>query len=271
MYQDGSMEIKPVNQEVIDNQTGRVVKVNDLSSGTYDVVCKAGPSFRNQQEQTLRTMLDLAQIDPSVMELGGDLLLKNVVSPVADSLAERRRAQMLAQGIIPESQMTDEEKQQMQMKAQAAQGQQPADPNMILAQAEMLKAQADMQRIQNDQMKIQLQAKQVELEQQRLMIDGQKMAHEARISEAKTNADLQKASDANLQMQSKIAADIESLQIDKSKLALESQKHQDQLQLEYAKLAESQQRLALDREKAIAPVARAKYNRRTGMVDDTGA
>jgi hypothetical protein len=155
MYQDGTFEMKPINQEVVDQQTGKVIKVNDLSVGTYDVVCKAGPSFRNQQEKTLRTMLDLAQVDPSIMQLGGDLLLRNVASPVADSLAERRRAQMLAQGIIPESQMTDEEKQQMAMKAQQ-QGQ-TQDPNMVLAQAEMLKAQAQQQQAQNDAMKIQLE------------------------------------------------------------------------------------------------------------------
>ena len=164
LYEDGSSEMKKINQEVIDGQTGRVVKMIDLSAGTYDVTCKAGPSFRNRQEQTLRTMLDLAQVDPSIMQLGGDLLLRNVVSPVADSLAERRRAQMLAQGIIPESQMTDEEKQQLQARMQA-QGQNQ-DPNMVLAQAEMLKAQAAAQQAQNDAMKLQLENMKLQIQAQ---------------------------------------------------------------------------------------------------------
>lgn len=164
LYEDGSSEMKRINQEVIDGQTGKVVKLIDLSAGTYDVVCKAGPSFRNRQEQTLRTMLDLAQVDPSIMQLGGDLLLKNVVSPVADALADRRRAQMIAQGIIPESQMTDEEKAQLQARMQA-QGQQQ-DPNMVLAQAEMLKAQAAAQQAQNDAMKLQLENMKLQIQAQ---------------------------------------------------------------------------------------------------------
>jgi hypothetical protein len=132
--------------------------------GTYDVTCKAGPSFRNRQEQTLRTMLELAQVDPSLLQLGGDLLLKNVVSPVADALAERRRAQMIAQGIIPEKQMTDEEKQELAMKMQS-QGQ-AQDPNMVLAQAEMLKAQAQQMQAQNDAMKLQLENMKLQIQAQ---------------------------------------------------------------------------------------------------------
>ena len=171
MYEDGSMEMKPINQEVIDNQTGKVVKVNDLSAGTYDVVCKAGPSFRNRQEQTLRTMIDLAQVDPDILKLGGDLLLKNVVSPVADSLAERRRAHMLAQGIIPEKQMTDEEKAELMQRMQS-QGQQQ-DPAMVLAQAEMAKAQAEQVRAQIELQKLQLDTAKIQLEAQKMQLGAQ--------------------------------------------------------------------------------------------------
>jgi hypothetical protein len=168
MYEDGSSEMATINQEVIDGQTGKVVKVNDLSVGTYDVVCKAGPSFRNRQEQTLKTMLDLAQVDPDILKLGGDLLLRNVVSPVADALAERRRAQMLAQGLIPESQLTDEERAQMAQKAQM-QGQ-TQDPAMVLAQAEMAKAQAEQLRSQVELQKLQLETAKIQLEAQKMQL-----------------------------------------------------------------------------------------------------
>jgi len=166
MYMDGSTEMKSINQEVIDSQTGKVVKVNDLSQGTYDVICKAGPSFRNRQEQTLKTMLDLAQVDPTILQLGGDLLLKNVVSPVADALAERRRIQMIAQGVIPESQMTDEERAQIAQR-QAMQGQ-AQDPAMVLAQAESMKAQAEQLRAQVELQKLQLETAKIQLEAQKM-------------------------------------------------------------------------------------------------------
>jgi hypothetical protein len=154
MYEDGSTEIQTLNQEVLDQQTGRPVTLNDLSQGQYDVVCRAGPSFKNKQEETVAAMTELAKVDPSILQIGGDLFLKAINTPVADQLAERKRAMMLAQGLIPESEMTDEEKQAM---AQKAQGQQAQDPAMVLAMAEMKKAEAEAMNAQNNQMKLQIE------------------------------------------------------------------------------------------------------------------
>lgn len=153
MYEDGTFEMSPVNQTVIDQQTGQLVVINDLSQGTYDVVCSSGPSFVNRQTETIEFMLELAKIDPSVMQIGGDVFLNNMNTPAARELAERRRAMMLKQGLIPPKQMTDEERQEM-AQAQQAQGQQQ-DPAMVLAQAEMLKAQAELANAQTEQLKAQ--------------------------------------------------------------------------------------------------------------------
>lgn len=272
MYDDGSIEMKPINQEVIDSQTGKVVKVNDLSAGTYDVVCKAGPSFRNRQEQTLRTMIDLAQVDPTILQLGGDLLLRNVVSPVADALAERRRAQMLAQGIIPESQMTDEEKAMMQQKMQT-QGEQP-DPNMVLAMAEAKKAEAETLNAQNNQMKLQLEAAKLQLE-------SRKFESTAAVSTAEAQAAITKSATEQQLTQAKIKTE-------DAKVALEAEK----LRLEQESLRIEQQRLMLDTDIASAEFRikeqsemiklqqlqsqaarteaprRARYNKRTGSIEE---
>lgn len=154
IYDDGTAEVQTINDEIMDPMTGQVVVMNDLSKGTYDVVCKAGPSFRNKQEETTQVMLELAKVDPSILQIGGDLFLKNLNTPVSEQLAERKRAQMLQQGLIPPEQMTDEEKQQMQAK----QGEQPPDPAMVLAQAEMTKAQAEMMNAENKRMELELEA-----------------------------------------------------------------------------------------------------------------
>ena len=220
MYEDGSMEMKPINQEVIDGQTGKVVKVNDLSAGTYDVVCKAGPSFRNRQEQTLRTMIDLAQVDPDILKLGGDLLLRNVVSPVADMLAERRRAQMLAQGIIPESQMTDEEKAELQAKMQM-QGQ-AQDPAMVLAQAEMAKAQAEQLRAQVELQKLQLETAKIQLEAQKMQMGVQN--DQANLQLDAFNAETQR-------MNTQIKAQEAGAKIQKEQVATQGQALDNQLKV----------------------------------------
>ena len=164
LREDESYDMVPINQKVIDNATGEIVTVNDLQVGTYDVTCRAGPSFRNRQQETIEAITTLAQTDPSLMQIAGDLLLQNISTPAASQIAERKRIQMISQGLIPQSQMTEEELQEMAAKMQA-QGQQAPDPAMVLAQAEQMKAQADMmkaqidaQKVQNDTLRIQLQA-----------------------------------------------------------------------------------------------------------------
>jgi hypothetical protein len=164
LREDESYDMVPINQKVIDNATGEIVTVNDLQVGTYDVTCRAGPSFRNRQQETIEAITTLAQTDPSLMQIAGDLLLQNIATPAASQIAERKRIQMISAGLIPQSQMTEEELQEMAAKMQA-QGQQAPDPAMVLAQAEQMKAQADMmkaqidaQKVQNDTLRIQLQA-----------------------------------------------------------------------------------------------------------------
>lgn len=190
IYDDGTMEVQTLNDEYINPMTMQVVSMNDLSKGQYDVVCKAGPSFRNKQEETTQVMLELAKVDPSLFQIGGDLFLKNLSTPVSEQLAERKRAQMITQGLIPESQMTDEEKQAMQAKQ--GQQQQP-DPAMVLAQAEMAKAQAEMMRVENDKMKLQIEMMKLqqtaESDQSKTVVAG----YNAETNRMKAEAEIQKA------------------------------------------------------------------------------
>lgn len=196
LNEDGTMEMVTLNEQVMDQQTGRMVTLNDLGKGQYDVVCKAGPSFKNRQEETINALLEIAKIDPSVLQIGGDLLIKNISTPVADQLAERKRAQMLQAGMIPPSQMTEEEQAQMQA-AQAKQGQQQA-PAMVLAQAEAMKGQAEMLKAQNDQMKLQIEAMKVQAQiqqgQTKSAVDGfnaQTKRFEAEVDAQRTGTEVE--------------------------------------------------------------------------------
>jgi hypothetical protein len=169
LREDESYDMADLNQQVIDNATGEIVVINDLSVGSYDVICKAGPSYKNRQEETIEAITALAQVDPSIMQIAGDLMLQSVNTPAASQIAERKRAQMLQQGVIPQSQMTEEEIMEMQQAQMMAQGQQAPDPAMVLAQAEQLKAEAEMmrsqiemQKLQNEQIKLQLEAQKLQ-------------------------------------------------------------------------------------------------------------
>ena len=176
LREDESFDMAEINQRVRDEQTGEIVTVNDLSVGTYDVICRAGPSFKNRQQETIEAITSLAQVDPTLMEIAGDLLLQNIATPAASLIGERKRIQMMQAGLIPQSQMTEEELQEMQQAQMMAQqgGQQP-DPNMIIAQAEQLKAESEMLRAQIEQAKLQNEQTKTQNDQFKLQLEAAKM------------------------------------------------------------------------------------------------
>lgn len=194
--EDGSVEPTTINTPVMDAQTGRIVMLNDLSRGQYSVNCTAGPSFKSRKSETVSAIVEVAAIDPSIVEVASDVLFNNMDAPGLDLVAKRKRRQLFMAGVIPPDQMTDKERQE----AQAMQSQ-PKEPDAatLLAQAEVAKAQAQGQKVQVDakltQQRIQLEAaaaqRSVEadqfsamLEQQRLMLDQQKAAIDAIKSQA---------------------------------------------------------------------------------------
>lgn len=153
---DGTFDVYTIGTQVQDAQTGEMVTINELSEGKYDVYCSVAPSFKSRQSETASTIIEMAKVDSSTLEMGADIVFKNIPSPGMDQIAERKRRQLFMAGLIPETQMTEEEKQEMaQMQAaQAEQGQQ-GDPNMVMAQGEYFKGQAAMISEQTAQVKVQ--------------------------------------------------------------------------------------------------------------------
>ncbi len=171
LYEDGSSEMQVLNEPIIDQQTGEIVTLNDLTKGQYSVSCRAGPSFRNRQQETIETIIEIAKVDPSIIGMAGDILLNAIPTSAAAQIGERKRLQMMAQGLIPQTQLTEEEKAQM---AQSAQGQeQQQDPAMVLAQAEMAKAQAEQMRAQVEVQRLQLETAKIQLEAQKMQMQMQ--------------------------------------------------------------------------------------------------
>lgn len=150
--EDGKEEIVTLNDEVFDQQSGEMVQLNTLNKGKYKVICAAGPAFANRQEAGLTAMLKYAEVDPAIIQTGGDLMLKSIDAPLMDKMADRKRKQLIQSGVIPEDQLTDEEMQQLQAQAQQPQ---PPDPMLVAAIAEDKKAQADMMDAQTKQMSAQ--------------------------------------------------------------------------------------------------------------------
>ena len=232
LREDDSYDMADINQQVIDNATGEIVVVNDLSVGVYDVICRAGPSFRNRQQETLEAITSLAQVDPSLMQIAGDLLLQNINTPAAAQIAERKRAQMLQAGLIPQSQMTEEEL--MAAQHQMMQGQQQPDPAMVLAQAEQMKAQSEMLRAQIEQAKLQN-------EQMKLQLEAQKLQSQAIGDQADNQIDAFNAE--TKRMETQIKAQQAGATIDKT--AAQAMGEQLDNQKKMSDMMEEQQRKAM--------------------------
>lgn len=185
LNEEGGHDEIVLNQKIIDQQTGHVVELNNLTTGIYQITCTAGKAFQNQQQATVETLINIAKVDPSIMELGSDIMLTNINAPGIDKIAERKRLQMVQQGVIPDSQMTEEEKQMLQQMQQEKQ--QNPDPMVIAAQAEAEKAKADIAKAQTQmhdviskmkerQDKTALEIEKIKLQNQKLIVDTQEKA-----------------------------------------------------------------------------------------------
>lgn len=181
--EDGTSKTVSLNERVVDDQTQTVVELNDLTKGSYSATCSMGAAFKNQQEQATSNMIDLLQIDPAAIDLSRDVLYKNQTWPGSDVIAKRARQLAIDSGTVQESELTDEERQEIaQAQEAAAQQPQQEDPNLLIAQAEMGKAEAEQTNASTKQQEAQINAQikleslnveksKVELETQKVKLD----------------------------------------------------------------------------------------------------
>lgn len=146
---DGTTKKAYIMQQVMDQETGKVVALNDLTNTEYDVYAEIGPSYASKKEQTidqLNTMAQaMVQIDPNMAKM---LMLQTLTLINGIDMAPVRKAarkQLIIAGFLEPD--TDEEKA---MIAQIQNAPQQPDAAMLLAQAELMKGQADMLNAQRE-------------------------------------------------------------------------------------------------------------------------
>lgn len=184
---DGTEEVVVLNDVVVDEQTGKPVSLNDLSKGQYDVTVDVGEAFHNRQQKTVKAITEIAAVDPTILQTGSDIMLRNISAPGMDLLADRKRMQMVDAGLIPPDQMTEEEVA-AQQEAQDTQGQQP-DALLIAAQAEVEKANA--QRIKADaDAQDKLRASQIKAEQ--ILLEHERATTKQEVESGKLEIQIQK-------------------------------------------------------------------------------
>lgn len=264
--EDGASKIVPLNKTVFDDESQQNIVLNDLSIGEYDVVCDVGPAFNSAQKEAARSFEIVASINPEVAQRNMDIWLKNRKEPGMDLMAERERVQLFQAGQIPESQWTDEEKQQVQEAQQQAQGQeQHPDPLLLAAQAEMVKGRADQTNADNKTLEIQgrfqLENGKLELDNRKIDLDIAKFNWE---NEDKFNVDAAKID----QGQQKIDNDA-----DKNAITAQQNQNKIDLQAREQLLKEDQQEFNNVRElqKAQQEEFAAAVTALQGVISATGA
>jgi hypothetical protein len=160
MNNDGTDENVELNKDVIDMQTGRLIKINDLSQGQYDVVVDLDKAYKSRRQEAAERLIGIAAADPSLMIEAADIVYGALDIPGADDIKERKRLAMLKQGLIPDTQMTDEEKEYADQMIQAQQQQAAEQQQQMAPVTEAMIAnyqsiiQERMQQMENERIKL---------------------------------------------------------------------------------------------------------------------
>jgi hypothetical protein len=190
LSEDGSFSMKSVNERVLDQQTQTWVTSNDLRVGKYDVTCDVGPAFKNRQQETVKALQELSAVIPGLAEMTADIQLNNIASPGIDSAVERVRKQLVDSGIVPDTQLTDDEKEEKKQQEIAAQNQeQEPSPEQKIADAEIERVKAETASVQANAL----------LKQEELRLKAEKQADDKALNEIKLISQQQQQDIANQQ------------------------------------------------------------------------
>lgn len=204
VMEDGTDDTVLMSSEVVDRQTGRVISLNDLSIGKYEVAVDVGHSFATRRDATVRTLTTLLQgmapNDPMRPIVFG-MIIDNMDGEGLDDFKDYNRQQLLMSGAVKPK--TDEEKAAASQAMQAKQSQ--PDPMMVAAQAEMQKAQADLVNAQTKSADTQIRAFAAQQDAQLKQAQTVKVLAEAKdIEEDAVRQALKLISDYNNQQANKI-------------------------------------------------------------------
>jgi hypothetical protein len=118
-----------INQPSGDVDDEGLEKIYDLSVGKYDVSVTVGPSFASKRQEAAESMMQLTQSYPALMQVAGDLMVRNMDWPGAEEISQRLKM------LLP-----PEIKQQEDQQGQPQQQIPPAVLQQFMSQNEQLTA-----------------------------------------------------------------------------------------------------------------------------------
>ena len=89
--EDAQPEMVTIN-EPSQTEEGVYEILNDVTVGQYDVVMDTGPGYNSKRLEAVNSMMPLMQNSEKLMEIAGDLFIRNMDFPGADIIADRLAA-----------------------------------------------------------------------------------------------------------------------------------------------------------------------------------
>ena len=192
MTEEGDESTEDVNQHIMDWDSGKMVRVYDLTQGEYQVRTKISPAFQSRKAQERAEKVELyaaSQGDPAAQSV----LLLEIMMLADDNNGPSgtfARRKLLSQGLIEPETEEDE-----QFLAEQEQAEDEPDALTIAAMAEDKKAQADLMDAQTKQLSAQTDQFEAETNRAKVEIEAAKAGVaiktsqvEARYTTAKTAA-----------------------------------------------------------------------------------
>lgn len=149
---DGSANMVQLNPNMPQSTLKLGAKsIHNIGLGKYDVSVSTGPSYTTRRQEAAESMMQMTQANPALMQIMGDLLVKNMDWPGADEIAERLRLVLpppIQQSLQKDKEQSPEVKQVM---AQAQQAIAQRDQQLQQAQQIMQKMQSKLQELMQAQ------------------------------------------------------------------------------------------------------------------------
>jgi len=161
---DGQKKLERINTARVTDE-GAIEQVNDLTTGRYDLVVDVGPSYTTKRIEALNMMVEIAKMNPAIMQLAGDLIVKAMDWDGAEAIADRIKR------TIPANIIGDEEGEQEQEI--------PAEVQQMIEQGKQLIAQLQQE---NDQLKEENEDKDEDRRLKQYEIDVKAMLESAKLA-----------------------------------------------------------------------------------------
>ena len=187
--EDGEIDtvsIDPEQKEAvreIQDSSGEVRKIYNLNVGRYDVISTSGPSFNTRRQEAVEAMTTVLQGNPQMMQLIGDIWVRNQDWPGSEEMAERLKTLL-----PPQIQQLEAGQQQLPPQVQQAMQQMQAQMQQMGQALQMAQAEVQKLSAQQQSKAAEIEIKKMEVYMKQLDVETTKIEAAAKATEAQARA-----------------------------------------------------------------------------------